>query len=315
MTSTAMCLVFGPAASPMVTAIIGIGEELGLAMLPLLPTPFSDRDLHNRITALLNHDAPPSAPIDVNRKRYDANWLELWYQPKIEIRSFRLIGAEAMVRVRHPNWGIVSPAYFEHDDADPHFRTLADFLTMQAFKDWHYFAAGHGHVEISVNLPATFFHHPDAVDRLARQMPRHPAFRGFIIEINGNELVRNMDLAKQAARRLQLHNITMAVDDLGTEWPLLMELEDCPFAEIKVDHNFVTGSADCRLKQSVCHRILDLADGFGARTVAAGVKSRADFVTVRELGFDSIQGCFFAKPMLAHKFARQILGRPLTMPT
>jgi EAL domain-containing protein (putative c-di-GMP-specific phosphodiesterase class I) len=111
------------------------------------------------------------------------------------------------------------------------------------------------------------------------------------------------------ARRLRFHNIGIAIDDLGAEWPLLVGLHDFPFVEIKVDRKFVTGCAVDRLKQTVCRQILDLADGYGARTVAEGVETKADFVAVREMGFDLVQGFLFAKPMTAKKFARTMLGR------
>ena len=306
-------LLFGQRTSPMVTAIRAIGEQLGLAMLPLLPTPFSDGDLRDRVAALLPMEAPPNPPVDFAEALH-ANWLELWYQPKIEIRSLTLSGAEALIRMRHPTWGTVPPAYFIPDDGDPHFRALSEFVVARAVGDWRNFVTEHGHVEIAVNLPVTFFQDPMAIEHLARQMPNHPAFEGLIVEINGDELIRNLSLAKKAARQLQLHNIGVSIDDLGTEWPLLMELSDFPFVEIKVDRNFVAGCADDRLKQSTCRRILELADGFGARTVAEGVETRADFLMARELGFDLIQGFFFAKPMEANKFARRILGRPVAMP-
>ena len=310
---TGKVLVFGPRVSPMVTAILAIGEEFGLAMLPLLPTPFSDGDLRDRVALLLPIDGPPSPPVDV-AEAIHANWLELWYQPKIELRSLTLSGAEALVRMRHPNWGTVPPAYFIPDIADPNFGALSEFVMTQAIKDWRYFVTEYGHVELSINLPVTFFEHPKAVENLARQMPNHPAFEGLIVEINGSDLIRHLALAKKAARQLQMHNIGISIDDLGAEWPLLMELDEFPFVEIKVDRSFITGCADDRLKQSTCRRILELADGFGARTVAEGVETRADFVATRELGFDLIQGFFFAKPMEVHKFARRVLGRPVEMP-
>lgn len=306
-------LLFGQRASPMVMAILGIGEQLGLAMLPLLPTPFSDGDLRDRVAALLPIEAPPNPPVDVAEALH-ANWLELWYQPKIEIRSLTLSGAEALVRMRHPTWGIVPPAYFIPDAGDPHFRALSEFVISRAVSDWRNFVTEYGHVEIAVNLPVTYFQDPMAIENLACQMPNHPAFEGLIIEINGSELIHNLPLAKHAARQLQIHNIGVSIDDLGMEWPLLMEISDFPFVEIKVDREFVAGCADDRLKQSVCRRILELADRFGARTVAEGVETRADFLMARELGFDLIQGFFFAKPMEANKFARRILGRPVTVP-
>ncbi len=216
--------------------------------------------------------------------------------------------------MHHPNWGIVPPASFLPNAADPHFGTLPEFVMTRAIEDWRYFITEYGHVEISINLPAIFFQDPEAIKKLARQMPDHPAFEGLIVEINGGELVRNPALAKQAARQLQILNIAMAIDDLGAQWPLLLEIGDFPFAEIKVDRNFIAGCADDRLKQSVCRRILELADGLGARTVAEGVETRADFVTARELGFDLIQGFFFAKPMEPQKFARRVLGKPVMVP-
>jgi len=68
------------------------------------------------------------------------------------------------------------------------------------------------------------------------------------------------------------------------------------------------------LKRVVCRQILDLADGYGTRTVAEGVETRADFIAVSEMGFDLVQGFLFAKPMAAKSFARTMLGRPVTIP-
>lgn len=306
-------LLFGPRASPMVTAIHNVGEEVGLAMLPLLPTPFSDDDLRLSLISLLPAEAPPNPPVDVAEALH-ADWLELWYQPKVEIRTLTMLGAEALIRMRHPTWGVVPPAYFLPDDSDPHFQTLSEFVVSKAVGDWLNFVPDYGHVELAINLPITFFEHPMAVEALASQMPKHPAFEGLIVEMDGSDLIRNLPLAKKVAKQLRFHNIGIAIDDLGANWPLLMELDDFPFVEIKVDREFVSGFADDRLKQSVCRRILELADGFGTRTVAEGVETRADFVTARELGFDLIQGFFFAKPMEPHKFAKRVLGRAMEMP-
>lgn len=307
-------LVFGQHTSPMVTAIVAVGEQLGLAMLPLLPTPFCDSDLRNRVMSLLPSEAPPNPPVDV-AEAIHANWLELWYQPKIELRSLTLSGAEALIRLRHPTWGTLPPAYFILDAADPHFGALSAFVMSRAIKDWRYFVTEYGHVELAINLPVAFFEHPMAIEHLASQMPDHPAFEGLIVELNGGDLIRHLPLAQKTARQLRMHNIGVAVDDLGADWPMLMELSDFPFVEIKVDRDFVAGCADDRLKRLVCRHILELADGFGARTVAKGVETRADFLAVRELGFDLLQGFFLAKPMEPHKFARKILARPMTVPS
>jgi EAL domain-containing protein (putative c-di-GMP-specific phosphodiesterase class I) len=152
------------------------------------------------------------------------------------------------------------------------------------------------------------------VKGLGERIPDHPAFDGLTVEINGTEIIRNLELATSLARQLRFHNIAVSIDDLGAEWPLLDHLDDFPFCEIKVDRKFVTGCANDRLKQTVCHRILDLADGYGARTVAEGVETQADFLTVREMGFHKAQGFYLAKPASVKKFARSTLGRHVSLP-
>ena len=136
----------------------------------------------------------------------------------------------------------------------------------------------------------------------------------MIIEINGTEIIRNLELVKKAARQLRFHDISVSIDDLGAEWPSLLENADFPFVELKVDRKFVAGCADNRLKQVICHRIIELAGDRGARTVAEGVETKADFLAVREMGFDVLQGFMFAKPMSARKFARTMLARKPTLP-
>jgi len=305
-------LVFGPPASPMVTAIAAIGGEIGLDMLPMLPTPFSDKDLHERVEPLLRKDAVAPAVVDVGEALH-GNWLELWYQPKVDVRSLSIVGAEALIRLRHPTWGVFPPEQFLPEDDDPHFLALSEFVAARAAADWCYFLDAHGPVELSVNLPLAFFERSDAAETVARLMPRHPAFVGPIVEFAAGEVVRDPAGAARAARWLQLHNIAAAIDNVGVEWPMLMEFDAFPFVEIKVDRNFIGGLAGDRLKQATCRSIVDLADRFGARTVAEGAETRAEFLAAREIGFDVIQGFFFAKPMEPQKFVRRVLGKPMTM--
>ena len=306
-------LVFAQPGMPMVDALLDLGEAIGLSVLPLLPTPFSDGVLRQAVSFLLPREPIPSPAIDpVQALR--AGWLELWYQPKINIRTLTIEGTEGLIRLRHPSWGIMPPAQFLPDADDPHFTALSDFVVTQAMRDWHSFVGDYGHIEIAVNLPLAFFDDPVAVQTLASHVPVHPAFQGLIVEINCSELAANPELAKSAARQLRFLNIGMAVDDVGADWPVLMGIGDCPFVEIKVDRAFVTGSADDRLKQATCRSILDFADTLGVRTVAEGVETRADFIMARELGFDLVQGYFFGKPAEARKFARKALREPVKIP-
>ena len=216
--------------------------------------------------------------------------------------------------MRHPHWGIVPPAYFIPDDGDPHFGALSEFVISRVLADWRFFVAEYASVEIAINLPIAFLKNPRSIADLCRQLPDHPAFEGLIVEINGTEVIRDLAFATDIAKQLRFHNIGISIDDLGADWPTLMGVDDFPFVEIKVDRKFVAGCADDPLKQTVCRRILELADRFGARTVAEGVETRADFLAVREMGFDLAQGFLFAKPMQAKKFARTMLRRPVPVP-
>jgi EAL domain-containing protein (putative c-di-GMP-specific phosphodiesterase class I) len=149
---------------------------------------------------------------------------------------------------------------------------------------------------------------------LCERIPDHPAFDGLTVEMNATDVIRNLELAKSLARQLRFHNIAVSIDNLGTDWPQLDRLDDFPFCEIKVDRKYVTGCANDRLKQTVCHRILELADSYGARTVAEGVETQADFLTVREMGFHRAQGYYLGKPASVKKFARSTLGRHVSLP-
>lgn len=306
-------LLLGSSACPQVAAIRELGEKLGIAMLPTLHTPFGEGELRNSVATLLPTEEPPDPPVHVDEAVREG-WLELWYQPEIDTRTLALHRAEGLIRIRHPTWGIVLPAYFIPDDGDPHLRALSEYVISRAINDWRDFITQQGLIEIAINLPITFLQDSESVRTLCQQMPDHPAFDGLIIEINGTEVIRNLELVTDVARQLRFHKIAISIDDLGAEWPLLAGLHDFPFVEIKVDRKFISGCADDRLKQTVCRRILDLADGYGARTVAEGVETKADFLAVREMGFDKVQGFLFAKPSTAKKFARTMLGRPVTMP-
>src|SRR5262249_23592816 len=93
-------------------------------------------------------------------------------------------------------------------------------------------------------------------------------------------------------------------DNVGTDWPELALLEIFPFIELKVARQFVAGSANDRLKQGGCRAINYLAREYGPRTGAQGVRGRAAFPSVQEMGFDQAQGFLFGKPVSAQKFAR-----------
>jgi EAL domain-containing protein (putative c-di-GMP-specific phosphodiesterase class I)/CheY-like chemotaxis protein len=303
-------LVIGARESVMVKAVQQVGAEYGIAMLPPLTTPFAAGSLRERVAALLPEEPAPSPAVNVSEALH-AGWLELWYQHKIDARTLVRGGAEAVVRMRHPTWGVVPPAYFIPEDDDPHFLRLSDFVIDRATQDWRYLFEQQSPTDISINLPVSFLKNRQVVRNLCRRMPAHPAFGGLLIEINSAEAIHNLDLLIDVTKEARFHNITVSIDDVGADWPALTGLDSFPFAELKVDRQFVTGCANDRRKQTVCRHVIELAKGYGARVVAEGVETRADFITANEMGFDLVQGYLFGKPMGLKKFARSALAQPV----
>ena len=306
-------LVIGPRESIIVKAVRQVGEEYGLAMLPPVTTPFAAGTLRERVAMLVTEKPVPSPAIHVAEALH-AGWLELWYQPKIDARTLVRRGAEALVRMRHPTWGVVPPAYFIPESDDPYFRRLSEFVIDRALEDWRYLLEQQSPTDISINLPASFLGNHQAVRDLCGRMPAHPAFGGLLVEVKSAEVINNLNVLIDVAKEVRLRNIAVSIDDVGADWPALMGLETFPFAELKVDRQFVTGCANDRLKQTVCRSIIELAKGYGVRVVAEGIETRADFIAANEMGFDLVQGFLFGKPMGLKKFARSALIHPVLAP-
>lgn len=296
-------LAVGAAASIVLKAVQQVGSEYGLDMLPPLTTPFAAETLRNRVAMLLPDEPAPSPAVHVSEALH-AGWLELWYQPKINARTLVRYGAEALVRMRHPTWGVVPPAYFIPDADDPHFRALSAFVVERALADWHYLLERQNAIDLSINLPASFLLEPQAVRELCRHMPTHPAFPGLTIEISSDEVIEELAPLNEIAREARFHNIGLAIDNVGANWPGLMGINKFAFATLKTGRQFVTGNSNDRLKRTVCRHIVELGRDYGVPTVAEGIESRADLIAANEIGFDLVQGDLFGKPAPLKKFAR-----------
>lgn len=298
-------LLLGAQNLPGLGELQAAGAAAGLSMLPLLPAPFRNRDLLDRVVGLLPSSKPPGMRVDL-AEALGNNWLELWYQPKLDIHSLKPRGVEALIRLRHPTWGIVPPACFLPARDDPHLGALSDFVMEKAMADWMRFSIDYLPMEIAINLPAVVLGDPLFLDRMRRALPEHPAFSRLIVEVSASELIGEFARVRDNARRLHAIGIGLSIDNVGTERSSLMALEGVPVAELKVGPDFVAGCAADRLKRAACCTLFDTARHLGARAVAVGVETRADLLAVRDMGFDLVQGFLFGKPMEARKFARTL---------
>lgn len=299
----ASVLLLGPPAAPALVAAQELAGTLGLAVLRPLGTPFRMADLAGRVAHLAPRRATLQAPVDVE-EALASDWLELWYQPQVDLATRRIRRAEALLRLRHPVWGVIEPARFLPTGADLPWRAVSEFVVRRAVADWLGFARRGTPVDLAVNVPLSVLCEEDFVRGLWRTLPDHPLFGGLTVEVDCRAIVADLDAAVAIARELRFCNVGVSIDDAGPGWTPLATLRHFPFVEIKADAGVAAGCARDPAKRAVCEALVEQARRVGVPTVAEGVETEADLATVRALGFDSVQGFVFARPMEPKRFAR-----------
>jgi EAL domain-containing protein (putative c-di-GMP-specific phosphodiesterase class I)/CheY-like chemotaxis protein len=291
-----------------------IGRSHGLWMAPSLRKPFRAAELKARLQTAYQAERPkpekaeppPSATslssrIDLG-VALQQRWLEVWYQPKVELQSMSVCGAEALIRARHPDYGIVLPVDCLPPAGDPLYKPLSIFVAQQALRDWTVIAdAGHP-LKLAINMPASVLNAPGFVDVVRQLIPPTPTFPGLIVEVTEDEIIRDPEWLHEVAMQLRLCNVALSIDDFGSAYASLSRLKDMPFREIKLDRGFVADCGSDPLKRALCQTVVDLARRFGATTCAEGVETADDLRCLAELGFDAAQGFYFAKPMPLQPF-------------
>jgi diguanylate cyclase (GGDEF)-like protein len=299
--------------------IAQIGEKHGLVMLPPLKKPFRPGDVKQRLVSQAADAARSTAPAPKSDsgtlkiglvqvvEALRNNWLELWYQPKIDLKSGQACGAEGLIRARHPLHGIITPDHLLPPAGDPDYRPLTEFVVKCAMADWARFAQRGLPLKLSINAPVSVIHTPAFITLVRSALPDNPNFGGLIIEVTEDELIRDSEWAHEVATQLKLYNVDLSIDDFGAGYASLSRLNDLPFAEIKIDRSFVSGCASSQLKYGLCQTVVDLAHRFGATACAEGVETNEDLRAVMAMQCDTAQGFLFAKPMPAADFTEAAL--------
>jgi EAL domain-containing protein (putative c-di-GMP-specific phosphodiesterase class I) len=294
-----------------------IGLRRGLSMLPPLRKPFraadlqrafaSDAERQGKEGAVKAAAAAPELRIDLQQALQEG-WLELWYQPKIDLKTLLVCGAEALVRARHPQFGVVTPAQLLPPQGDPLYHPLSKCIVRQALNDWSHFADAGMPLKLAVNVPLAVIESPDFVRTVRQLLPDDSRFPGLIFEIPEDEAVRDPDHIREIASQLKLNRIALSIDDFGTAYSSLARLIELPCVELKIDRTFVSGCAGDQAKRAVCETVSSLAHRFGISVCAEGVERIDDLRHIIALGCDTAQGFFFAKPMERDVFIRRANG-------
>jgi EAL domain-containing protein (putative c-di-GMP-specific phosphodiesterase class I) len=227
----------------------------------------------------------------------DRGWLELFYQPKIELKTKRLVGAEGLVRARHPTQGLLSPGVFLPGASESDMLRLTERVIITALQDWQACAAAGIPLKLSVNVPVSALVKLPIAGILRQWRPRTSTWPGLIMEVTEDEIIHDLKIANEAADALREFNCTLAVDDFGAGYSSLARLRQLPFSELKIDRSYVINCHVDRVNAGLCETIVELARRFGLTTVAEGIETPHESHKLQGIGCDIGQGYLFGKPM------------------
>jgi EAL domain-containing protein (putative c-di-GMP-specific phosphodiesterase class I) len=123
-----------------------------------------------------------------------------------------------------------------------------------------------------------------------------------IIDITEEQIVTDLPLANEMAKKLAPHNIKLAIDDFGRGYSSLARFEELPFAELKLDRTFVVDCGTDKVNAPLCKTVIDLAHNFGSLAVAIGIEKASDALALTSMGCDIGQGFLLGQPMPEDRF-------------
>src|SRR5665647_656562 len=240
--------------------------------------------------------ADPKAKIPLSEvlKR---DWFELWYQPKIELKTMRLVGAEALVRARHPTRGVVAPYFFLPDASEEDLLALTERVILTALGDWEIFNENGVAMKFAVNVPVCAFVKLPITRILREARPRADNWPGMVLEVTEDQIIHDLNLANDVAGDLRALNCTLALDDFGAGYSSLARLKQLPFSELKIDRSYVMNCDHDQLNAGLCETIVELSKRFGLKTVAEGIETVHESHKLQGIGCQVGQGYLFYKPM------------------
>ncbi|HIN17955.1 MAG TPA: phosphodiesterase, partial [Gammaproteobacteria bacterium] len=242
------------------------------------------------------------------REAIETQQLTLYYQPQVSLVDETVIGAEALVRWKHPERGIISPDEFipmaeETQLIIPMGDWILDEACRQA-SEWR--ASGLPDLTVSVNLSPVQFHQPDLVARVRQALERH-GLQGIDLELEITEsvVIDDVDSVTDTANAIRFLGVSLAMDDFGTGYSALSYLTRLPFQKLKIDQSFIRDPNGNNWP--IVGIVIQLARELGMQTIAEGVESREHVTQLAELGCDIGQGYLYSKPLPAADFSEWLV--------
>jgi EAL domain-containing protein (putative c-di-GMP-specific phosphodiesterase class I) len=234
--------------------------------------------------------------------------LELHYQPKFDIASNRIIGAEALVRWRHPERGLVPPAEFiPLAEATGLVVQVGEWVLETACaqaRSWK--QAGLPPIRLAVNVSAREFTSalPGRVKETLTRYGLEPSW--LELEITESTLMHNIDRVIGIMDRITALGVTLSLDDFGTGYSSLSYLKRFPIDTLKIDRSFTTGIPGDANDCAIASTIISIAQQLKHKVIAEGVETVEQLAFLKDSGCDEVQGYLFSKPLPAVAFEQAL---------
>ncbi|MEW6453464.1 MAG: EAL domain-containing protein [Pseudomonadota bacterium] len=237
--------------------------------------------------------------------------LELHYQPQIDIFTDEIVGVEALVRWRHPERGMISPADFiPVAEETGVIGRIGEWVLRRACTDA---LAWPEAVKVAVNLSPAQFKHRNLAQSIAKTLEDTGLSPSRLeLEITESVLLQDSGDNKAVLRMLKDLGVRVSIDDFGTGYSCLATLRSFPFDKIKIDQSFV-----CDLEQNpdsaaIIHAVLGLGHSLGMSTCAEGVETAGQLAFLRSEGCTEVQGYYYSKPKPLAEITRMLEQRTLS---
>lgn len=222
-----------------------------------------------------------------------------YFQPKVDMKTGRIVGAEALARWRHPTHGVIGPYAFipllentANIDGLTYSILSKSAAALRTFHD-------KGHMlSVSVNLSLVSLDDTALADKITQTVRTagiEPQY--VVLEITESAAMTNVASALENLARLCMNGFALSIDDYGTGSSNLQQLTRIAFSELKIDQSFVKGFADNKALRIVVESSIDMAHKLMVKSVAEGVETQEDWNGLASVGCDTVQGYFIARPM------------------